>query len=449
MIEEINRYENETDFEYGLRLLTEKVEGKLNKDTDWQDIVDELGLNVHRDTLRKSFNKTDYCQEYGYSGYDILQYFKDKQIASDSTIRYKDNISLSSDGIQVSDKLIRLSEEELKDVNFILKSHGYDSKEWELINAKNSMWNVSNKQEGLKTLYSSKISVKPRVDTISLEEIQEHFENFTNNYKPRKVENSIINTTSGKMLEIPIMDLHLGKLSWNVETGENYDYKIAEERFFHAIDDIIQKTKCYKFEKIIFPIGNDFVNFDNIEGNTTGGTRQDNDLRWQKVYLKAMEILVKAIDMLKEIAPVEVFYVAGNHDKTTSFYLTCYLNGFFRNNDKVDISLSPNVRKYIEFGKVLIGYTHGNLEKKRINGLMQIEAREAWGRTRFHEFHLGHLHSEQTKEENGIIIRNISSITSGDAWHHESGYVGAIRKAQAFIWDKEYGLESIINSVIV
>ena len=449
MIEEINRYENETDFEYGLRLLTEKVEGKLNKDTDWQDIVDELGLNVHRDTLRKNFNKTDYCQEYGYSGYDILQYYKVKQMANDSTIRYKDNISLSSDGTQVSDKLIRLSEEELKDVNFILKSHGYDSKEWELINAKNSMWNVSNKQEGLKTLYSSKISVKPRVDTISLEEIQEHFENFTNNYKPRKVENSIINTTSGKMLEIPIMDLHLGKLSWNVETGENYDYKIAEERFFHAIDDIIQKTKCYKFEKIIFPIGNDFVNFDNIEGNTTGGTRQDNDLRWQKVYLKAMEILVKAIDMLKEIAPVEVFYVAGNHDKTTSFYLTCYLNGFFRNNDKVDISLSPNVRKYIEFGKVLIGYTHGNLEKKRINGLMQIEAREAWGRTRFHEFHLGHLHSEQTKEENGIIIRNISSITSGDAWHHESGYVGAIRKAQAFIWDKEYGLESIINSVIV
>lgn len=448
MIEEIKRLEGEADFEYGLRLLTHKVEGKLNKDTDWQDIVDELGLNVHRDTLRKNFNKTDYCQEYGYSGYDILQYFKDKQIANDSNIRYKDNISLSSDGTQTSDKLIRLSEEETKDVSFILKCHGYDPKEWELINAKNSMWNVS-KQEGLKTLYSSKISVKPRIDTISLEEIQEHFETFTNNYTPRKVENLIVNTSSGKMLEIPIMDLHLGKLSWNLETGENYDYKIAEKRFFHIIDDFIQKTKGYQFEKILFPIGNDFVNFDNIAGTTTGGTSQDNDLRWQKVYLKAIEILVKAIDMLKEIAPVEVFYVAGNHDKVTSFHLTCYLNGFFHKDDKVDVSLSPNVRKYKEFGKVLIGYTHGNLEKKRIGGIMQVEAREAWGRTIFHEFHLGHLHSEQTKEENGIIIRNISSITSGDAWHHESGYVGAIRKAQAFIWDKEYGLEGIINSVIV
>ena len=448
MIEEdIKRNENEADFEYGLRLLTEKVEGQ-HKDLDWQDIVDELGLNVHRDTLRKNFNKTDYCQEYGYSGYDIMQYFKDKQKSEDDLVRYKENISLSSDGMQISDKLIRMSKEDCKDVNYILKAHGYDVKEWELLNAKNSIWNVSNKQEGIKTLYSSKITVKPRFDSISLEEIQEHFETFTNNYTPRKVENVVLNT-SGKMLEIPIMDLHLGKLSWNLETGENYDYKIAEERFFHVIDDLIQKTKGYQFEKILFPIGNDFVNFDNIEGTTTGGTRQDNDLRWQKVYLKAIEILVKAIDMLKDIAPVEVFYVAGNHDKTTSFYLTCYLNGFFHNNDKVNVSLSPNVRKYIEFGQVLIGYSHGNLEKKRISGTMQVEAREAWGRTVFHEFHLGHLHSEQTKEENGIIIRNISSITSGDAWHHESGYVGAIRKAQAFIWDKEYGLEGIINSVIV
>ncbi|MDD4089690.1 MAG: hypothetical protein PHP29_08370 [Tissierellia bacterium] len=446
MIEDIKRKESEADFEYGLRLLTGKVEGLY--DIDWQDIVDELGLNVHRDTLRKNFNKTDYCQEYGYSGYDVLQYCKDKQKEEDKNVRYRENISLNSDGTQVSDKLIRMSEEECKDVNFVLKAHGYDVKEWELLNAKNNIWNVYSKQDGVSTLYSSKITVKPRFDNISLEEIKEHFETFTNNYKPREVENLTINN-SGKMLEIPIMDLHLGKLSWNLETGENYDYKIAEQRFFHAIDDIIQKTKGYQFEKILFPIGNDFVNFDNIDGNTTGGTKQDNDLRWQKVYLKAMEILVKAIETLSTIAPVEVFYIGGNHDKTTSFYLTCYLSGFFHKNDKVTVDLSPNIRKYIEFGKVLIGYTHGNLEKKRIGGIMQVEAREAWGRTVFHEFHLGHLHSEQTKEENGIIIRNISSITSGDAWHHESGYVGAIRKAQAFIWDKEYGLEGIINSVIV
>ena len=449
MIENIERLGSEADFEYGLRLLTDKVEGKLNKDVDWQDIVDELGLNIHRDTIRKNFNKTDYCQEYGYSGYDILQYFKDKQKTDDNSVRYKENIGLNSDGSQISDKLIRMSEEECKDVNYILKAHGYDVKEWELLNAKNSLWNVNSKKDGIKTLYSSKITVKPRFDTISLEEIKEHFETFTNNYTPLKVNNNTINTSSGKMLEIPIMDLHLGKLSWNLETGENYDYKIAEERFHKVIDDIIQKTKGYQFEKILFPIGNDFVNFDNIEGTTTGGTKQDNDLRWQKVYLKAIEILVKAIDKLKNIAPVEVFYVGGNHDKSTSFYLTCYLNGFFHNCDEVHVDLSPNVRKYIEFGKVLIGYTHGNLEKKRINGIMQVEARESWGRTIFHEFHLGHLHSEQTKEENGIIIRNISSVTSGDAWHHESGYVGAIRKAQAFIWDKEYGLEGIINSVIV
>jgi len=35
----------------------------------------------------------------------------------------------------------------------------------------------------------------------------------------------------------------------------------------------------------------------------------------------------------------------------------------------------------VEFGKCLIGFTHGDKEKKRIFGNMQVEVPEAWGRT--------------------------------------------------------------------
>jgi len=455
--ENIIRYENETEFEYGLRVLTEKVEGKL-PDTDWQDIVDELGLNVHRDTLRKNFNKTDYCQEYGYSGYDILQYYKDKQMANDSNIRYKENISLNSDGTQVSDKLIRMSEEECKDVNFVLKAHGYDIKEWELLNAKNNIWNVYSKQDGVSTLYSSKITVKPRVDNISLEEMAENYEKMIKNFKPLSVFETKINNNATKMLEVPIMDLHLGKFAWENEVNENYDCKIAEKRFNRVIDDIINKVKGYEFEKVLFPIGNDFFNFDNVEGTTTKGTIQNNDSRWQDVFDRGVNLLLNAIVKLHtNVAPVEVFCVNGNHDSMLSYCALKSIECAFRNNPDIIVDKSPNPRKYKCYGNTLIGYTHGDKEKARIDKIMQVEAREMWGKTIFHEWHMGHLHSEQTKkvvqqmtkEEGGIIIRNISSITSNDAWHHESGYVGAIRKAQVFIWDKEYGLESIINSVIV
>ena len=77
---------------------------------------------------------------------------------------------------------------------------------------------------------------------------------------------------------------------------------------------------------------------------------------------------------------------------------------------------------------------------------MQIEQPQAWGETIFREWHLGHLHSEHAKEVGGIIIRRISSITGTDAWHKEKGFIGAVRKAQAFVWDKELGKRLTIDS---
>lgn len=66
-----NKLENETDYEYGLRLISIKVEEKPD-DLDWEDIVSLLKLDCHRDSLRKAANVTDY------SGYKVMQYFKEK-----------------------------------------------------------------------------------------------------------------------------------------------------------------------------------------------------------------------------------------------------------------------------------------------------------------------------------------------------------------------------------
>ena len=82
----------------------------------------------------------------------------------------------------------------------------------------------------------------------------------------------------------PILTPHLGKLAWPGDR-ENYDYKICRERFLGPIARHIEQiaARRFKFEKIIYPIGNDFFNFDTIEQTTTAGTRQDSDLRWQKL----------------------------------------------------------------------------------------------------------------------------------------------------------------------
>lgn len=69
-----------------------------------------------------------------------------------------------------------------------------------------------------------------------------------------------------------------------------------------------------------------------------------------------------------------------------------------------------------------------------------------WGETIFRELHLGHLHSESLIEYPGFKIRRIGSLVSSDRWHYESGYIGALRSLRVFIWDKNKGLEYIIQS---
>jgi len=281
----------------------------------------------------------------------------------------------------------------------------------------------------------------------SIENISKDFEKLQLNYKHPEFKYSNLNLRDN-MLEVSIADLHMGKLAWGKESGEDYDSKIARQRFIGAINDILSRNKDTKFEKILFPVGNDLLNSDTVSGTTTKGTQLTNDSRWQKLFFDVVHALIEAIDILSSTAPVNVFWIPGNHDTMSSYYAVNYLFAWYKDSKCVTIDINPTPRKYIEFGKCLIGFSHGSGDSKRIPQLMQVEAREAWGRTLWHEFHLGDLHHEIVTENGGLIIRRLSSLTSTDDWHASMGFIGAIRKAQAFVWNKERGLLQIINSPI-
>ena len=357
-------------------------------------------------------------------------------------------IELNKDGTQTSTRLIEMAEEDAKDVNFLLKAHGYDIGTWELVSARNNIWQIYSKKDKVQTLYSSRIMVKPR-SVISLEEVKKVFAEMDREFKPVAHKPTRYDK-DGKMLELNLADLHLGKLAWIGDAGENYDYKIARDRFFYVINDVLTRTTHYKFSKILFIFSNDYFHFDHTNALTSAGTQMDADLRWAKLYKIGTDMLIKGIDLLSQHAPVETFYIGSNHDKMTSYYAVCHLAAWFRDNENIKVDTNAMARKYVEFGNNLIGFTHGNTERKnRIGKLMPIEAREAWGRTLYHEVHAAHFHSEQAvKEENGIIVRHISSPTGTDNWHYEKGFVGAVKKTQSFIWDKEMGLTDIIHTAI-
>ena len=46
-------------------------------------------------------------------------------------------------------------------------------------------------------------------------------------------------------------------------------------------------------------------------------------------------------------------------------------------------------------------------------------------------------------EQNGLIMRRISSPTEIDSWHYSERFVGAVPNHQVFVWHKNQGLKRI------
>lgn len=361
----------------------------------------------------------------------------------------KETVEIHADGSQSSHRLVRMSIEESKDPEFLLRAHGYSVDAWELVSARSNIWNAYSKQDGIQTLYSSRITVKPRVGTYDEKSFEEFLTRLSRDYKS-PVHTPVNFSRDGKLLELNIADLHLGKLCWTGDSGDHYDEEVARKRFFHIINDVISKTRHYKYQKILFVWSNDFFHFDTVSGTTTKGTPLDTNLRWQQMFELGAEMLVQAIDLLSQFAPVETFYIASNHDKMISYFATMYLAAWYKDNKSVTINTDPRSRKFYKFGKCLIGFTHGNQEKKRIGKWLQVEAAKEWGETIYREVHAAHIHSEKlVDEDNGVIVRYVSSPTGTDNWHYDSAYIGAVKKGQSFLWDAENGLELIINSSVV
>ena len=262
--------------------------------------------------------------------------------------------------------------------------------------------------------------------------------------------------TGNHLLEINIFDLHLGKLAWSPETGDNYDHKIAQNRFFEAIENFISVAKAHKIERILFPYGNDFFNSDNDYPYpmTTAGTPQENDLRWQKMFKVGREMIIMAVNRLKEVAPVVLLGVPGNHDFQKTFYLGDVLDVKYENDPDVFVDNSPTTRKYYRYGKNLIGFIHGrqsDVPEQRLLHLMPMEVPELWAQTKYREWHCGDIHHKKvikTKGEEdhfGINIRYMRSLKGTDEWENQKGWKGSIGGAEAYLWHHDNGLINITN----
>ncbi len=269
-------------------------------------------------------------------------------------------------------------------------------------------------------------------------ELKAEFKGIRSPYKP------IIRSAkkSGYMLEVNIPDLHVGKLAWSQETGyQDYDAKIAVNLFNTALESIIDRSGDYRFDKILFVVGNDLLHTDNRQGTTEAGTPVDTDGRYHKSFLSARRMITSAIERLRLLAPVDVVVVPGNHDTLSAWHLGDSLECTFMNCPDVTIDNTPLPRKYYQFGKVMLMLTHGNKGKLLdYPVLMAVERPGMFGATIHREAHTGHTHATKVQEVHGVRIRTVAALCPPDSWHSENAFVGNVRSAEGFIWNKDAGL---------
>lgn len=354
----------------------------------------------------------------------------------------------NQDGSIEIEKRIWFDEDEIKSPETILKKFGYNPNEWELISWTFGKWEVALKDEKLNRICTTiRAKIKPKVSEANLQEVIEVAkELIQKEIKPLDIKRQIKKgLDENKLMEIPSIELHLGKMAWGGDTGQDYDKNIAQNRFYEIMCSILEIQEQEQCGNALITIGNDFFNSDTVNATTTKGTPQTNDLRWKKMFLIGLKLYTEFIETLRtKFNNIDIRLCSGNHDKMSSFYLYITLQQYFRNDTSITFSNDYKDYQCYQFGKCAIFFGHGDGNLKRIMHSIPAEFYKEWGSSYFRELHLGHLHKEVVvDDESGMITRRIGSPTGTDQWHYEERFIGATQKHQIFIWDKTKGLKSI------
>jgi len=253
-------------------------------------------------------------------------------------------------------------------------------------------------------------------------------------------------TKGNHLLVINPADVHIGKLAVALETGDEYNTKIATERVLEGITGLIEKSKGFNIEKVLFCIGNDILHIDNVYNTTTAGTPQDANGKWWQHFELALDVYVKCVEILRQIAPVDVIHSMSNHDYQSGFHLAHALKSWFRNTEDVTFDISVAHRKYYKYGSNLIGLEHGDGAKMANLPLLMAQERAIeWSETKYRYWYLHHLHHKvkhkwlDTKDYIGVTVEYMRSPSGTDSWHSRKGFTGVQKAVEGFIHERNSG----------
>ena len=357
---------SEEKFEQVLMACIDKVE--KNSDKDWQDIVEEFDLQIHRDVLRKAVSAP-------IGAYPVYKFMESKRR---KTVDTNDLTMLEEKEIAIKEERVRLNDVRRK-LNKVIREK-------------------ARRQANLETIKEVILElndVKPMVYTPLPERLG--------------LDNEAV---------LVISDTHIGLKIDNC--FNKYSVEIAKQRLEKLVSKTVEKCHVHKVGKLHVLIVGDL-----ISGAIHKDLVADADISLVDSVIKGSEIIADTIHMLStQIQNVEVYFAVGNHSrinpnkaenlsKDNFEYL---MFDFIKLRLKDVNNVSFNVNTYHDeiidfevFGRKILA-VHGDKDKpkniaKNMTQFLDIKPMKIY---------LGHYHHYESIDCNGTVVTVNGSLVSTD-----------------------------------
>lgn len=261
--------------------------------------------------------------------------------------------------------------------------------------------------------------IKTRQGEVDPDQLIEIFKGAFSGVESRAPAVAAPKSTAKDLLAVyPLIDWHVGLMSWAKETGENYDLKIARETIMPKMRALIAATPPAD-EAVILGIG-DLLHWDGFVQETPASKHPlDGDGRYPKVLETAADMVEETIELvLARHRRVTVRILRGNHDPVSSVAIAAILSRVFRKHKRVTIDPDQGYNWWMRRGKVFLGGSHGDKAKMRDLPMMMAHDRpEDWAASSYRRIYTGHIHHESRIEEGGVIVTSMRSPVAKDAYH--------------------------------
>lgn len=219
-------------------------------------------------------------------------------------------------------------------------------------------------------------------------------------------------------------DLHIGAYSNFKQTGANWDLDIAETTatavFNHMIDRAPEADTC------VLAFLGDWLHYDRPKPLThKAGHVIDASGSPNQMVKVGNRCMINTINKAAaNYAEVRVVIIGGNHDPMWTVIARDMLQHIYANTPNIKIEEVETPYYAFKFGKVMLGYHHGDFVKPDDMPLiLATEYPEIWGSTEYRYAHLGDKHHKyRSKEQRGCEVLQHPTLCGRNTYEMSHAY---------------------------